>query len=73
MHADGRRKATSIETNMWNMDAIWSEQQRLMPSMTMNTDAPSRAMITFVNDLKDQQSMDHIKHDPQAVARNIQV
>eukprot|EP00891_Asterochloris_glomerata_P008547 jgi/Astpho2/8547/fgenesh1_pg.00125_%23_43_t len=45
---------------------------RAMATPVNNSRRPGKAMITFVNDLKDQQSMDHIKHDPQAVARNIQ-
>ena len=64
---------TTVETNMWELDAIWGEQQRLLPSLTLSTKAPSSVTNKFVQEHLDDCGALRFQHDPQAVAHDAQV
>ena len=65
--------ATSVETSMRELDAIWCEQQHLLPSLTLSTKAPSSVTNKFVQEHLDDCGSLRFQHDPQAVARDAQV
>ena len=68
--AAGRpRKLTTLKTNIEELNTLWQIQQVFVPSLTMQSSAPSHSGTRAWNQLKAQEdSLGQYAFDPQAVA-----